>query len=240
MGKYQDIFQRKEMKYLLSETQCTSFLLRLRPEMVPDVYPSYSIRSLYFDTRDDLLVRTSLEKPFYKEKLRLRSYGVPGEEDTVFLELKKKLDGVVYKRRVSMTLLQAQQYLASGIRPACDGQILREIDWFLRFYHCRPKALLTYDRTAFSGKEDPTLRLTFDRRLRGVTSCSSLTDPRPGVSLLPEGQVLLELKANGGLPSWLVSALEAEALLPTSFSKYGFLYQQTDLLQFKGGIFCAS
>lgn len=239
MAKYQDIFQRKEIKYLLSEAQCSRLLQRIDARILPDAHPSYTIRSLYFDTPDDLLVRTSLEKPFYKEKLRLRSYGIPAPQDPVFLELKKKLSGVVYKRRVSMPLSQAQAYLADGSRPRCDGQILREIDWFLGFYGCVPKVLLTYDRTAFSGREDPGLRITFDRNIQGLGGCVQLTDPRPGIPLLPAGQMLLELKANGGLPPWLVSALESEGLLPASFSKYGKFYCMTAFAEQKGGIFCA-
>ena len=149
MVKYQGVFKRYEQKYLISETQYNALMLFLQDKTVPDQYGRSTICNIYFDTPDYRLIRASIAKPVYKEKLRLRSYGVPGYDDTVFVELKKKYKGVVYKRRVPMTLQEAEGYLYAHKRPESSCQIMKEIDWFLDQYHPVPKAFIACDRIAF-------------------------------------------------------------------------------------------
>ncbi len=147
-----EVFKRYEKKYMVKPGQYSSLMSCLTRWMIPDQYGRYSICNVYFDAPDYRMIRSSLGKPVYKEKLRLRGYGAPGEEDLVFLELKKKYDGVVYKRRTAMSLKAAKGYLYYGVRPDMDSQILREIDYMYQFYQIGPKAYLSYDRIAFSGK----------------------------------------------------------------------------------------
>lgn len=128
------VFERHEKKYRLSEEKYLLLTKRLAKHMKGDQYGKHTICSLYCDTDDYLLIRRSIEKPKYKEKLRLRSYGMPTPDSTVFLELKKKLDGVTYKRRIPLTLAEAERYLSDGQLPEKTGQILEEIDWFIKFY----------------------------------------------------------------------------------------------------------
>ena len=137
-----------------------------RPRLVKDRYGAYTICNIYYDTPDYRLIRASLEKPVYKEKLRVRSYGVPREDDPVFVELKKKFDGVVYKRRITTTLPEAGPLLAGEDAGAAFGQIGREIGYFQSFYHTAPRVFIGYDRLAFAGAEDPRVRITFDGNLR--------------------------------------------------------------------------
>ena len=133
-GKSEKNFRRTEKKYLLTPAQYAQLTRELAPYMEADEYGRSLILSLYYDTEDYRLIRQSLEKPRYKEKLRLRSYGVPGNGDPVFLEIKKKVDGVVYKRRVILTAAEAMDYLSGGEKPEGKGQIMGEIDWMLRRY----------------------------------------------------------------------------------------------------------
>ena len=134
MGNLTYVFERVERKFLLTPSQYEG-LMRVLPEyMQADQYGESTILSLYLDTADSLLIRRSLEKPVYKEKLRLRSYGVPGDGDNVFLEMKKKVQGVVYKRRICLPLDRAMACLAQGTVPAAGGQIGREIAYMLRRY----------------------------------------------------------------------------------------------------------
>ena len=162
----QTTFQRYEKKYLLTPAQYQWIFQQLQSRMQVDEYGMYPICSIYFDTDDYRLIRASLEKPVYKEKLRLRSYGAPSRmEDPVFLELKKKYKGVVYKRRGDMSLGECRDYFDYGLRPESDGQILHEIDWFQQLWKTSPKVFLRYDRIALFLPEDPQLRVTFDHNL---------------------------------------------------------------------------
>ena len=225
MGEVQSCFRRYEKKYLLTRTQYEAMLDGMREHMVPDVYGSYSIGNIYYDTPDYRLIRASLEKPVYKEKLRMRSYGVPGSRDTVFVEIKKKFDGVVYKRRITMEMRDAALYLY-GARRGDGSQISREIDYFLRLYRPTPKVFIGYDREAYAAADGGELRVTFDTNLRARDSDVDLRLGDHGAPLLPDGLYLMEIKIPGTAPTWLARLLSDHDIFPTSFSKYGAYYKQ--------------
>lgn len=200
MATYQDVFARYEKKYKLTLSQYAALRRWLQDRMEVDSYGLHTICNIYYDTPDFQLIRTSLEKPVYKEKLRLRSYGVPGGDTPVFVELKKKLDGVVYKRRVSLPLREAKRYLAYEGRPDLDCQILREIDWALARYPLEPKAFIAYDRIALFGREDPDLRITFDCNLRWRDAFLDLSQGDWGQPLLDKQEILMEAKLPAAMP----------------------------------------
>lgn len=196
----------------------------ISPYMTEDKYGLHTICSIYFDTEDDRLIRRSIEKPLYKEKLRLRSYGVPKSDDsTVFLELKKKYKGIVYKRREGISLAAAESYIQSGLLPE-DTQIFREIDYFRRFYSAYPKIFIAYDRIALSGTEDASLRMTFDFKIRCRRDELSLRAGAHGIGLISDDSALMEIKIPQAMPLWLSSALSQLSVYPVSFSKYGQFY----------------
>jgi len=230
MGKdIKCIFERTEKKYLLSKEQYELLLEKSKEYIKSDKYGVTSICNVYFDTEDSELIRTSIEKPLYKEKLRLRSYGTPTSEDSkVFLEIKKKYDGVVYKRRVSMSLKESEKYLNNGIKPECEnGQIIREIDYIIEHYNLKPKLFLAYDRIAYNGIEDTALRITFDTNIRSRENDLSLMAGSYGDNLIDGDTYLMEIKANGGMPLWLVDLLSTLEIYPLSFSKYGNIYKRS-------------
>lgn len=240
MANYQSVFQRYEKKYLLSPGQYAALRAQLAPFMAEDAYGKHTICNIYYDTETFNLIRHSLAKPTYKEKLRLRSYGVPQDKDPVFLELKKKLDGVVYKRRIQMTLTEAKRYLGAGIRPAQDSQILHEIDWFLAHNEVSPRVALAYDRVALFGRTDQNLRINFDERIRWREESLDLAVGDTGENLLPPTQILMEIKIPGVMPVWLCRMLAALEIAPVSFSKYGACYKGHLMdNDNKGGIICA-
>lgn len=218
-------FQRIEKKYLMNRRQYEQFLERSGSYIKLDQYGLHTVCNIYFDTEDDRLIRTSIEKPPYKEKMRLRSYGIPGEQDMVFLELKKKWDGIVYKRRVPMTLKEAEDYLNGGKVPDHDGQMMREMEYFLKFYHPVPKVYLAYDREAFFGKQDEELRLTIDRKIRTRTVNLHLNLGDWGEYLMEEDVYLMEIKVPASYPMWLAHLLGELQIYPVSFSKYGQFYR---------------
>lgn len=157
-------FQRHEVKFLLNRKQRMALELAMQDHMQQDQYGESTICSLYYDTRDFRLIRRSMEKPVYKEKLRLRSYGPAQQDGMVFVELKKKYDGIVYKRRISMKEAKASRYLAGETRLPEDSQIGREIDWFKKYYReLLPAVYLCYDRIAYFSREDADLRINQDQ-----------------------------------------------------------------------------
>lgn len=222
---HENVFQRVEKKYFLDSMTYRTLILGIGDRLISDAYGRYTVSNLYFDTPDWLLARRSIEQPPFKEKLRLRGYGIPAQGDRVFLELKRKVDGVVYKRRESMTLLEAEQFLRTG-RHFGGGQIWNELDYFMRLYRPSPSVYLAYDRRAFTGKEEPTLRITFDTGVRSRTDRLRLGAGDWGEPLLQGGDCLMEIKAVGAMPLWLVHALSDLCIYPSSFSKYGCVYKE--------------
>lgn len=221
MENYQAVFKRKEVKYLLTESQLSSLMPIFYAHMVPDNFAHSSILNLYYDTPDFLLVRRSLEKPLYKEKLRLRSYGRPTLNSQVFPEIKKKVKGIVYKRRESMPYGDAIKYLAKDIKGP-DTQIFHELDWLLTSYeNLEPKVFLSYERDSLKGVEDKELRITLDREILWRTDSLDLRKGAYGEPLLKPGEVLMEIKLFNSAPLWLASALSENGVFPISFSKYG-------------------
>ena len=222
----QTVFSRYEKKYLMPEHVYRALRAALESLMQVDQYGLHTICNIYYDTPDDLLIRRSLEHPVYKEKLRLRSYGIPGPDSPVFLEIKKKHDNIVNKRRVQMTLEEAYRYVEQGRRPEPDCQILREIDFFLARYPLCRRLYLAYDRIALFGREDPDFRVTFDANIRSRRTQMGLEDGDHGVLLLPEGTRLMESKIMGATPLWFSRILSRLNIYPTSFSKYGCVYRK--------------
>ncbi len=228
-GKIQFCFKRYEKKYMLTPDQLAKMLAGINGHMRADEFGRYTICNIYYDTDDFQLIRASLEKPVYKEKLRMRSYGVPGSRDEVFVELKKKYDSVVYKRRTVMKTADAVSYIHDGAVLGREDQICREIDWFMHSYHPKPKVFIAYDRTAFAGLDNPDLRLTFDTNLRWRDRDLDLRAGDYGEPLLASDQILMEIKIPGTTPVWLAHLLSEIGAFPTSFSKYGTCYTQNIL-----------
>lgn len=227
-------FQRYEMKYLLDQTQYCFLLDILEQHMNYDAFceggNKYPICSVYYDTPDDQLIRRSLAKPDYKEKLRLRSYGkASGRDAQVFLELKKKICGIVNKRRAVMTLEEAAGFLSG--KPALPGkyekeQVCRELRWFLSQYPgLRPSAFISYERIAFFGKQDPDFRLTIDSNLLTRQDHLALDEGVFGERILPPRKYLMEVKILTAAPLWLTAAMSELGIYQTSFSKYGCAYK---------------
>ena len=218
-------FKRYEKKFLLPEDKYAAFMETAAEHLVPDAYHRSFVRSIYYDSDDFRLIRSSLERPVYKEKLRVRSYGIAKPDGSVFVELKKKYKGIVYKRRIETTPEAAENWLAGKAAAPKDTQITREIDWFLKMNPVRPMALIACDRTSWMDKDNNELRITFDENLRWRNEDMHLTSPDGGKALLPEGHRLMEIKIPGAAPLWLAHLLSREEIFPTSYSKYGTCYR---------------
>lgn len=220
----QKVFNRIEKKYLLNEEQYQAIREALEVYMEVDNYGLHTIRNIYFDTETDELIRTSVEKPIYKEKFRIRCYGNPTEDSDIFLEIKKKMNRVVNKRRITLKPIAAREYLLEGKKPEMNSQILNEIDYMLNHYQVSPALYLAYDRIALFGKEDAQFRVTFDQNIRSRENNLTLFDDAGTTKLLADGLYLMEVKISESLPMWFVDILSKLEIRNTSFSKYGRVY----------------
>lgn len=235
---YQAVFKRYEMKYMMTRRQKKAVLEAMLPYMKLDEFGHTTIRNIYFDTDSYILVRRSIEKPVYKEKFRIRSYRQAGAQDQVFIELKKKYDDVVYKRRESLSQLEALEWIVRGTPFPKSTQIGNEIDYFFRLYQTlRPKVFLSYEREAFyahgrpeekrqQGLTNSDFRVTFDENILARQDELSLSRDVWGEPLIDEDKVLMEIKTSGGIPLWMTHVLAREKIYKTSFSKYGTAYEK--------------
>lgn len=225
-----NVFRRRELKFIVNEQQRQELEQIMAQRMIPDRFGRSTICNLYYDTPDFRLIRHSLEKPVYKEKLRLRSYGRVEPGVDVFLEMKKKYKGVVYKRRVEVTEDEAAAFMERQAPLPKDGQIAREMVYFRDFYReLAPRVYLSYEREAWFDPQDGGFRMTLDRNIRFRTTDLSLSSPIDGRQILSPELSLLEVKASGGIPMWLTEHLSRNHIHKQSFSKYGRAY--LELLQ---------
>ena len=223
---YQTVFKRYELKYMLTQEEKAEVLASMEPYMKLDKYGRTTIRNIYFDTDSYRLIRRSIEKPIYKEKLRIRSYDKATSDSTVFVELKKKYESVVYKRRISLTESDAMRWVRGEIACPRQTQISNEIDYFIDFYGgLSPSLFLSYEREAFFERGGGDFRVTFDDSILCRQEDMSLTRDPYGTPILPEGKILMEIKCSGGIPMWMAEVLSRCRIYKTSFSKYGTAYQ---------------
>ena len=214
---FKSIFKRYELKYLLTAEQKELILSSISPYISPDSYGNTTIRNIYYDTDSFTLIRKSIEKPVYKEKLRIRSYKQLSPGGTAFVELKKKYKGIVYKRRVTMAEDEAENWITGADIPPLDTQIKREIEYFRSFYKTlRPAVYLSYDREAFFSKEDDSFRVTFDQNILYRQNDLTLCSPAYGSKIIDDGQCLMEIKCGGGMPLWMTSVLTENKIFKTS------------------------
>jgi hypothetical protein len=240
-----EVFNRCENKYLLDERKY--LLLRGKLENICDVdaynktRDTYSIGNLYYDTADSYLIRTSISKPRYKEKIRLRAYGIPEPNAKIYVEIKKKVKGLVNKRRTALLLKNAYNFLETAQLPEAQNantQVLSEIQYIAKTQILRPAAYLAYDRRAYFGSDD--LRISFDCNIRSRRYDLRLEAGDYGEQLLGKGQYLMEIKVARAIPLWLCKLLSELEIYPQSFSKYGAEYKKWNTKNNVGGEKCST
>ena len=220
------VMKRYEMKYIMSPEQTAYFKESVKDYMKIDKFGLTSIASLYYDTPNYRLIRTSVEKPAFKEKIRLRSYGIATDDSPVFLELKRKAYGIVYKRRVQSTIPLVKKFFDCEGDICAGGQINREITTFRDYYQTLvPACMIIYDRIAYF-QPDGDLRLTIDHNPRYRYEDLDLRVSMDGNSLLKDGYTILEVKVQQAVPLWLSHILTKGKIYKGSFSKYGEAYRQ--------------
>ena len=220
-------FKRYEKKFLINSEQFEALKIEIDKHFVPDKYGETKICNLYYDTPDYLLIRRSIDKPIFKEKLRLRTYGVANNDTTAFCEIKRKFKSVVYKRRIHLPYTDAIRYLNKEYESYDDSQISRELKYLLDFYsHLEPKFYISYDRCAFFYKETNDIRITFDKNITWRATDLDLRLGSYGEQLLPKDYTLMEIKVPNTVPLWLSQLLSRLSIHPSSFSKVGNAYKK--------------
>jgi len=220
----QSTFKRYEKKYIVTREQYAALINVLSRYMEPDSFGEYLVQNLYYDTDGWDVIRASIEKPAYKEKMRLRWYGEMNQESELFLELKKKYKGVVYKRRLAIPVKKLPTGSVREIVPEGGSQIARELDFYMKANAVSGKIYISYWRCAFVGAEDRELRVTFDTDIGFRLDCLDCFHPGDGHFILPQDKMLMEVKTPGGIPVWLARALCENKIFPTAFSKPGVCY----------------
>lgn len=223
---YQAIFSRVEKKYLLTEDEYNLLIEALKEKIKKDKNYFSTICNLYLDTKNYDLIRTSIEKPIYKEKFRIRSYNTPELEDTVFFEIKKKYKDIVSKRRLKMKLNDVYEYLENGIYKEDNSQIIKEIDYSVKRYELVPSVYIAYERYSYCDKDYKGLRITFDTNLRYRDDELRLENGSSGKLVFNKPMYIMEIKTLGGLPLWFSNILSGLKIYPNSFSKYGNVYKK--------------
>ena len=232
MTKLKNVFQRKETKYILNQATYLKLREQLTPFLVEDDYGLHTIISLYYDSQNYQLIKQSIEKPTYREKFRIRSYGVPTKDSPVFFEIKKKVKGIVYKRRIELSYGEAKHFnyhsLALPSVKDSQVQIKNEINWMMTKYKLIPKVMIAYDRIALKplDTELEDFRVTFDFNIRYREHDLDISNGDEGEPVAPEFYCLMEVKSIGAYPLWFTHALSDCHIFKGSFSKYGTTYKR--------------
>ena len=228
---FDDVIRRKEIKYILTLDQYNKLMERIGDKIEKDQYFKSTICNIYFDTDNDDLIIKSIEKPRYKEKIRLRSYVIPKLDTEVFLEIKKKLKGEVYKRRIKIKLKDFYKYIESGELSNEKEQITKELDYSFKYYDLKPRIYLAYDRLSYYDKDSEDFRITFDMNIRSRKDDLRLEHGDKGDLLFEDGSIIMETKTLGSYPLWFVKVLSELKIYSQSFSKYGSIYTKNLLME---------
>lgn len=229
-----EVFNRYEKKYMIDEYTYRKLLTHFSDYLEKDTYNAddkpYKITNLYYDTVDHQLIKTSLGKPKYKEKLRLRAYGIPSPDTKIYAEIKKKVYGLVNKRRTSVKAKDAYTFMLKHSRRLpedyMNAQVVKEIDYMIKRYDLIPSMYISYDRTAYFSKTSQDLRISFDSNICYRTDQLKFELGSHGKPLLNSGYFLMEIKAAHNIPMWLSALLTLYNIYPISFSKYGNAYKK--------------
>lgn len=222
---YENVFKRVEEKYLLTKEQKILLLEKIGAYLKKDKFYHSTICNIYFDNKYNELILNSMDKPVFKEKVRLRSYKIPALKEEVFLEIKEKFKGIVGKRRIKMTLQEFYDYYENN-KYDKNNQIMKEIDYYFKLYDLKPFIYIAYDRISYRGIENDNLRITIDSNLRSRNEDLRLELGDAGKKYFEEDFYIMEIKTLGAMPLWLVRSLSELKIYPASFSKIGKIYEK--------------
>ena len=223
-------FKRVEEKYLITEDEKNKLLKTIQKYMTLDPYcinqTPYKIQNIYYDTINNDLISNSINKPIYKQKIRVRKYD---NDNTYYLEIKKKSDGIVGKRRIALTLEEIDCFINIGIKPKrdsfIDNSVIGEIAYLLSHMKIEPKVYISYERLGYFDINNKEFRITFDNKIYSKRNDLSFDNDDYELDLLKSNLYIMEIKSVANFPLWLVKELSRLKIYPKSFSKYGEEYK---------------
>ena len=220
-----EFFRRVEKKYIINKKQYELILKGIKNEMDLDPHGKSTICNLYLDDDNYSLIKNSLQKPVYKDKVRIRSYNLADLESDVYVEVKKKYDGIVSKRRIKAKLKDVYSYLNKEKSiPHKNSQVGKELDYYFKYYNLHPTAYITYDREAYYARNDKGFRITFDTNIQARDYDLGLDKGIYGNKIFDKDKILMEVKTLGGIPIWFVKMMSEYEIRQGHFSKYGATY----------------
>lgn len=224
-------FNRFELKYLLPIEHAGEFKKAIKSFLHVDSFGEegqYALTSLYYDTPDHRFYWEKIDGIKVRRKLRIRHYETRDAitpETPVFVEIKKRIDRVIIKKRAKMPYKDAVNLCNEGIMPAKfdpkDKKTLEEVQSMFHTYPLRPTLITSYFRHALIGTHyDLGLRVTFDTNIRFRDHDLDLTSKNRGKFIIPPNIALMEIKANGAIPYWLTEMIGAHNIRLIRVSKY--------------------
>lgn len=221
-----EFFRRVEKKYIITKEQYMFLKKAIDDKLIEDIHGKSMICNIYFDSEKFDLIRHSITKPVFKDKIRLRSYNIPSLDSMTYLEIKRKYDGVVSKRRIEMTLKDFYKYLNNDKNENTDNQVKNELNYYFKHYNLKPTVFLSYNRRAYYDKENNDFRITFDSNILARDYDLKLEKGNFGTYILEKNKYIMEIKTLGAMPIWFVRLLDELKICPCGFSKYGEGYTQ--------------
>lgn len=195
---------------------------RLRAVMRTDdnaVGGRYFVRSLYFDTPSDTVLREKLDGVNRREKFRIRLYN--HDISFIRLEKKSKLAGLGKKQSTQLTPQQAQRIVDGDLdwMRCCEDGLIRELYSKMRTQQLRPKTIVDYTREPFVYPPG-NVRVTLDYDIRTGLDCTDFLNPDCPTIPAGDSPVILEVKWDEFLPDMIRSAIQLEGRRVSAFSKY--------------------
>ena len=227
---------RAEIKYLVSNARLEELRQVIAPFVTLDKYgkpfenTGYTVRSIYLDTPRLVYYREKIEGLKKRKKLRIRGYNKPADSHNVFLEIKRKEESRIAKIRTPVPYSRLQDFLQRTPKESLaemlegDEQAITSASKFMYHLHrsnLQCINLVVYEREAYEGKINPSLRVTFDKNLR-TQLCNELEQlyDESDMQFVLTDHFILEIKYNNQFPAWLTPILSNLGLQKQALSKY--------------------
>lgn len=220
-----DFFRRVEKKYVINKKQYEALQNAMQDKMEEDEHGKSTIYNVYYDTEQYDLIKHSITKPIFKDKVRIRSYNIPTQNSKVYLEIKRKYDGIVSKRRIETSLEKFYECFKNQ-KETAEGQVEKELTYYFKHYHLIPTMFLSYERNAYYEKGNSDFRITFDTNIIARDYDLQMEKGNYGTVILGKDDYVMEIKTLGAMPIWFVHLLDELNIYSAGFSKYGEAYQE--------------
>ncbi|MFX1445368.1 MAG: VTC domain-containing protein [Promethearchaeota archaeon] len=231
----QKYFNRFEIKYQISMIQKNILSRQIHPFMELDPYVNnnhnYEVRSVYFDSPFRKSFFEKINGVGIRVKLRIRYYPdfQNGNQEFVFLELKKKINENVSKSRILVPFLDAFEIIDNSTEKAKnfynkatneDKIKLKEMWYLFNRYNLKPICVVCYNREPYMDKMENRFRLTFDTNVRVRYFDFDLHSGEGSKYVVPPNLCIMEIKFNNFIPNWIIKIFQKNNIIQEKTSKF--------------------